>query len=222
MKNETKLAVALGVGCALLAGVSSCYTILFNDARWIVPMEFSEYVFRVQDLPMLISGALLACYIVYMAAWLIRRAGAAKKRGEAALRFTRTVDPRLGFLGLFGFTGFLGFWTYSVDKTIFPFGFFMFFGFFGFFYEGRMTHVFMDERYLENKLKAQNTAGRISLSIIFIAMLLLGQGRLMGSLEYTLIAFMIVVALAIALQMFLREYLLYHYDNDEPTDKSEE
>ena len=40
--------------------------------------------------------------------------------------------------------------------------------------------------------------------------------------EYTLIALVIVIALSIALELFLSEYLLYHYDHDEPFDESEE
>ena len=41
----------------------------------------------------------------------------------------------------------------------------------------------------------------------------------MGCLEYTLIALVIVIALSIALELFLSEYLLYHYDHDEPFDE---
>ena len=44
----------------------------------------------------------------------------------------------------------------------------------------------------------------------------------MGCLEYTLIALVIVIALSIALELFLSEHLLYHYDHDEPFDESEE
>ena len=90
----------------------------------------------------------------------------------------------------------------------------MFFGFFGFFYEGKMSNTLIDERYKENRIKAQMAADKIALSVIFIGVLFLGQGKLMGNLEYTLIAFVIVVALSIALKMFLGMYLLYHYDND--------
>ena len=43
----------------------------------------------------------------------------------------------------------------------------------------------------------------------------------MGRLEYTLIALVIVIALSIALELFLSKYLLYHYDHDEPFDESE-
>ena len=144
------------------------------------------------------------------------------RRRELTLQSTRTINPKLGFLGLLGFAGFLGFWTYSVDKTIFPFVFFLFFGFFGFFYEGKMSNTLLDERFKENKMKAQSVANKTSLTIIFLAILILGQGKLMDNLEYTLIALVIVIALSIALEIFLGEYLLYHYDNDEQFDESEE
>lgn len=85
-----------------------------------------------------------------------------------------------------------------------------------------MSNTLIDERYKENKMKAQSVANRTSLSIIFLAILILGQGKLMDNLEYTLIALVIVIALSIALEIFLSEYLLYHYDNDEQFDESEE
>ena len=44
----------------------------------------------------------------------------------------------------------------------------------------------------------------------------------MGCLEYTLIALVIVIALSIALELFLSAYLLYHSDHDAPFDESEE
>ncbi len=221
MKKRTKLTIYLGVICVLLAAISSWYAIAFNDSRFIVPMDLSKYVFRVQDLPMIISGIFFALYIVYLIVLFFRYTSANKRRGSPS-RSTRIVNPKLGFLGLFGFAGFLGFWTYSVDQTIFPFMFFVFFGFFGFFYEGKMSNTLIDERYKENKMKAQSAANKTSLSIIFLAILILGQGKLMGNLEYTLIALVIVIALSIALELFLSDYLLYHYDHDEPFDESEE
>ena len=220
-EEKDNLAIYLGAICALLAAISSWYTIAFNDSRFIVPMDLSNYVFRAQDLPMIISGTLLALYIVYLAVLFFQSTSANKRRGSTS-RSTRTVNPKLGFLGLFGFAGFLGFWTYRVDQTIFPFVFFVFFGFFGFFYEGKMSNPLIDERYKENKMRAQSTANKTALSIIFFAILILEQGRLMGRLEYTLIALVIVIALSIALELFLSEYLLYHYDHDEPFDESEE
>ena len=119
MKKRTKLTICLGVICALLVAISSWYAAAFNNSRFIVPMDLSEYVFRVQDLPMIISGVLLALYIVYLVMLLLKSITTNKHR-ELTLQSTRTINPKLGFLGLLGFAGFLGFWTYSVDKTIFP------------------------------------------------------------------------------------------------------
>ena len=192
MKKRTKLTICLGVICALLVAISSWYTIAFNNSRFIVPMDLSEYVFRVQDLPMIISGVLLTLYIVNIVVLFLESIKTNRRR-ELTLQSTRTINPKLGF-----------------------------FGFFGFFYEGKMSNTLIDERYKENKMKAQSVANKTSLSIIFLAILILGQGKLMDNLEYTLIALVIVIALSIALEIFLSEYLLYHYDNDEQFDESEE
>ena len=105
MKKRTKLTIYLGIICVLLVAISSWYTIVFNDSRFIVPMDLSEYVFRVQDLPMLISGVFLALYIVYLVV-LFLKSIATNKHKELILQSTRTINPKLGFLGLFGFTGF--------------------------------------------------------------------------------------------------------------------
>lgn len=221
MKNNIRRTIILGVICVLLVAAASWYTIVFNDARFIVPMELSEYTFQAQDIPMIISGVLLILYILYLFILLLGTIVVNGRKGASA-QVTRAVNPKLGFLGFLGFIGLLGFWTYSVDKTIFPFVFFMFFGFFGFFYEGKMSNTYMDERYKENKMKAGMMANRIALAIIFFAILILGQGKFMGSLDYTLIALIIIVALSIALQIFLSEYLLYRYDHDDQLDESEE
>ena len=220
-KTTKKRCIFFGIICALLIAVSTWYSITYNDSRLVEPMNFSEYVFQAKDLPMLLSGVFLALYILYLFIQLIR-AIVVKKRKETGMRSTRKLNPKLGLFGFLGFFGMLGFWTYSVDKTIFPFAFFMFFGFFGFFYEGKMSDTFMDERYQENKLKAQFTANKIALSIIFLAIIILGRGALLGNLEYTLIALIIIISLSIALETFLSEYLLYHYDHDEQSFQNEE
>ena len=219
-RKQRKLTILFGVLCVLLAGAASWYSAACNDSRFLVPMDLSGYVFRPQDLPMLVSGGLLALYILYLAALLLGAVIAGRRR-ERAARFTRKVSPGLGFLGLLGFAGFLGFWTYGMDGSVFPFVFFMFFGFFGFFYEGKMSDTLMDERYRENRAKARMAADRTALTIIFAAMLLLGQGRLMGNPEYTLIALIIVIALSLALDVFLAEYLLYRFDHDEQPEEGE-
>lgn len=194
-KINTKLTIFAGVVCALLVVLSSWYTITFNDSRFIAPMNLSEYTFRTKDLPMIVSGLLLVLYILYLCVLLVRGIIINKRKGVTG-QSTRTINPKWGFLG--------------------------FFGFFGFFYEGKMSDTFMDERYKENKIKAHMTANKIALAIIFVSILFLGQGKLIGNLEYTLIALIIVVTLSIALEMFLSEYLLYRYDHDEQFDESEE
>ncbi|MCI8489062.1 MAG: DUF3796 domain-containing protein [Lachnospiraceae bacterium] len=220
-KSRKKLTIIFGVICTLFIAVSSWYTITYNESRILKPMNWSDYVFRTQDLPMISSVILFILYLLYLV-MPMRTAILPDRRREAASQSARTVNPKLGLLGLSGFAGFLGFWTYRMDKSIFPFVFFMFFGFFGFFYEGKMSNTFQDERYMENKIKAQLTANKTALIIIFIATLILGQGKLMGNLEYTLIALVIVMALSLALELFLQEYLLYRYDNDEQFNESEE
>lgn len=212
-KFKGKITVILGVIAVLLLALSSWYSIVFNDWRLVSPMEFSAYQFQVKDLPMLASLALFGLYVLYLFALLIGAIDANRQR-EKATRTTRKLNPKLGLLGFLGFAGFLGFWSYSVDKTVFPFVFFLFFGFFGFFYEGKMSNTFMDERFEENRGRAELTAHRVSLSMIFLSLLLLNlnDGKLLGNLEYTLIAMNILVSLALALYVFLSEYLLYRYD----------
>ena len=113
MKKRTKLTICLGVICALLVAISSWYTIAFNNSRFIVPMDLSEYVFRVQDLPMIISGVLLTLYIVNIVVLFLESIKTNRRR-ELTLQSTRTINPKLGFLGLLGFAGF---WDQS-SKTL--------------------------------------------------------------------------------------------------------
>lgn len=220
-KNGTKLTIILGILCVLLMAAASWYTITYNDSRLISPADLSEYAFRIQDLPMLISLLLFVLYFLYLFIILIREI-IADRRVQGTAQVTRRLNPRLGCLGFLGFLGFTGFNTYGTDKEIFPFVFFLFFGFFGFFYEGKMSGTFMDERYRENALRAQAAANKIASSIIFLACIVVGQGKLMRNLEYTLIAFLITVVLSIALDLFLSKYLLYRYDHDGQLAESEE
>ena len=218
MKQHSVRRIVLpGVICALLLAAASGYSMAFNGGRLVEPMDFSTYVFRAEDLPMLLALALTVCYAGYLVVLLVRYTLSSRRR-QASASTARPVNPRLGLLGLLGFLGFLGFWTYRTDGSIFPFVFFLFFGFFGFFFEGKLSGTLMDERYRENQLRARTTANRIALTIIFLAVLLLGQGKIMGNLELTLVAFVIVVVLALALELFLSSYLLYRYDHDEPAD----
>ncbi len=213
-KTNVKRVVFLGALCVAVNLASAWYSVTFNDARLVKPMDFSEYRFQIQDLPEILSIIFILAYAGYLFLLLIRSIFAEKNR-KTETQTTRRINPKYGLFGFFGLFGFLGFWTYHVDKTVYPFVFFLFFGFFGLFYEGKLSGTFMDERFRENQIKARMKASRTALSIIFFATLVLGQGKFMGNLEYTLIAFVIVVALSLALELFLGEYLLYRYDHDE-------
>lgn len=85
-----------------------------------------------------------------------------------------------------------------------------------------MSGTFMDERFRENAARAQLTAYKITFRILLVALIVLCQGRLFGSLEYTLIAAVIVLSLTLALSIFLSEYLLYRYDHDDQAGEGEE
>ena len=214
-KLKTKLTVVLGAIIILLLAASSWYSITFNDWRVVAPME--DYTFQPRDLPMLISLALAALYVLYLFALLIGAIIAGRQR-SAASKTTRKINPKLGLLGFAGFFGFLGFWTYSLDRSVYPFAFFSFFGFFGFFFEGKMSNTFMDERYEENRIHAEMTAHRVMQAIVWLTLLLVGRGALLGNLEYTLIAVVILISLALALDLFLGKYLLYRCDHDDQLD----
>ena len=170
----------------------------------------------------MILSVLLACiYGIILFVTLV--SGIRKQRQQTEnTNKTRSLNPKLGYLGFLGVLGFSGFWTYSMDGSVFPFAFFLFFGFFGFYYEGKMSGTFMDERFRENAARASLKASNIALSIIFLAFFFLCQGKLFGSLEYTLIAMIITLSVAFALRIFLSEYLLYRYDNDDQAEESED
>lgn len=132
---------------------------------------------------------------------------------------TRTINPALGLLGILGLLGFLGFVPQVFNLTevlTVPsfFFFFAFFGFFGFYYEGKMSHTLIDERYRANAYRAEAIANKASLIIIVttsvIAMSLLRLNT------YDMVGILIaVIGIAFGLSVFLSQYLLYRFENEE-------
>lgn len=131
------------------------------------------------------------------------------------LMTTRRINPKLGLLGVLGFFGFFGIWTYKADGTVFPFIFFAFFGFFGFFFEGKMSSTLMDERYRENKQRAELVSYRMGMRLAFLTLITSSWSWLLPSSEMTLIFLTISLSLIFALVVFLSEYLLYCYDSSD-------
>ena len=219
--NKMKIWIGCGIVWVFSVLLSLWYAITFNDSRLVVPMDFKNYVFEIRDLPMIVSVSLTCVYLVALFVMLFIHAGKKQRQAEET-GITRKINPKLGCLGVLGFLGFAGFWTYSVDGTVFPFAFFLFFGFFGFYYEGKMSGTFMDERFRENIACAKLKAYKITFGVMLIALIILCQGKLFGNLEYTLIASIITLSLALALGIFLSEYLLYRYDHDDQAEEGEE
>ena len=219
--NKMKIWIGCGLFCVLSVLFSSWYAVAYNDSRLVAPMDFKNYVFEIRDLPMIVSVSLTCIYLVALFAMLFIHAGKKQRQAEET-GATRKINPKLGCLGVLGFLGFTGFWTYSVDGAVFPFAFFLFFGFFGFYYEGKMSGTFMDERFRENIARAKLKAYKITFGAMLLALIILCQGKLFGNLEYTLIAFIITLSLALALGIFLSEYLLYRYDHDDQAEEGEE
>ena len=216
--NKMKIWIGCGIVCVLSVLLSLWYAITFNHSRLVVPMDFKNYVFGIRDLPMIVSVSLSCIYLVALFVMLSIHAGKKQRQAEKT-GITRKINPKLGCLGVLGFLGFAGFWTYSVDGTVFPFAFFLFFGFY---YEGKMSGIFMDERFRENITRAKLKAYKITFGVMLIALIILCQGKLFGNLEYTLIASIITLSLALALGIFLSEYLLYRYDHDDQAEEGEE
>lgn len=221
MKKKTKILIGCGIVCILLLFISSWYAITFNNSRLVIPMDFESYTFQVQDLPMIVSVSLTCIYVLFSFVLLFLSIRKNNKQ-IATTNTTRKLNPKVGLLGLLGFLGFTGIWTYSIDGSIFPFVFFLFFGFFGFYYEGKMSGTFMDERFRENAIRAKLKASDITFSIVFIVLIILCQGKFLGNYEYTLIAIIVTLSLALAMRIFLAEYLLYRYDHDDQADESED
>lgn len=216
MKNTKKWKIWAGAGvvCVLVLLAAVWYSVQYNGGRLVSPMDFGSYTFHARDFPMVFALVLVWGYAAALVASLIL-ASLHSQRRTAQSRTTRQLNPKLGLLGFFGFLGFGGFWTYHLDGTVFPFAFFLFFGFFGFYYEGKMSGTFMDERFRQNADRASLKAANTAFTILMVSLVILCQGRLFGSLEYLLIAFIILLSLTLALWMFLSEYLLYRYDHDD-------
>lgn len=220
-KNQVKIWIGCRLFCVAATLLSVWYAVVLNDSRMVAPADAGSYSFTPKDLPMILSISLTCIYVLALFLRLFISIG--KNRKHLAMsRTTRRINPRMGFLGLLGFLGFAGFWTYSVTGDVYPFVFFLFFGFFGFFFEGKMSGTFMDERFRENAARAQFNTYKLTFGITLIALIILCQGRLFGSLEYTLIAAIIVLSLILALGIFLPEYLLYRYDHDDQMEESGE
>ena len=215
MKKSKWTAIVIpGVICGLVLIVSVWYSVKFNESRLVVKTDLETYQFSPKDLPMICSIVLSIAYIWYLMICL-GKTSIQQKKNILKTNRTRTISPKLGFLGFLGFMGFRGFLTYSAEGRISPFISFVFLGFFGFFYEGKMSNTLRDERFKENVNKAQVKALKVAFTFIIVELFFLPLGEYFMGPEYMLIVLYILIALSVALVIFLSEYLLYRYDHDE-------
>lgn len=213
MKNKKNIALWLTplIVCAILTSAAVWYDLTYNGGRLVYPMD--SYAFHPMDIPMITALVLDFLYVLYLFALLVRAAVAQKEQVQKTRR-TRRLSPKFGLLGFLGFLGFAGFWSYHAIGDATPFAFFLFFGFFGFVFEGKMSNTLMDERFQENAVRAELQAYRVGFVIIMLLLVVVGQGSRFSA-EIAAPVLISGVALAIALTMFLSEYLLYRYDHDE-------
>jgi len=206
-KPGWKFPVLCSVCCAAVSALAVWQALTENNGRLVYPMH--SYSFQPPDIPMLLAIGLDSLFVLYLLALLVR-AILNRRTREKTARHTRRISPKCGFLGFLGLLGLAGAWTYPAYGNYTPFCFFVFFGFFGFFFEGKMSHTLMDERYQENAIRAQLKAYHTGMGLIFLLLIFVGQG---AASPRTAAAVMLSgVALAIALTLFLSEYLLYRYD----------
>ena len=200
-----------GAVCAALTGAAVWYDLTYNGGKLVYPMD--SYAFRTTDIPMLLALTLDVLYGLFLL-FLLFRGIIGQKRYMQETGRTRRLSPKLGLLGFLGFLGFAGLWSYGALGDLSCFVFFAFFGFFGFFFEGKMSNTLMDERYKENAVRAELKALRVGFVIIFFLLILSAQA---GRFRADLLAPILIagIALAVALTLFLSEYLLYRYDHDD-------
>ncbi|OON91460.1 MAG: hypothetical protein ATN34_03865 [Epulopiscium sp. Nele67-Bin002] len=134
---------------------------------------------------------------------------------KQAKTHTPKINPLMGLFGFFGFAGFLPLIFDAHQPSPFHLIFFVFFGFFRFYYDGKMSNILIDERYMANHLRATSIANSTAVSIIMGGVIILG--KLVRYIElYTLTSLLVVViALALALAGFLEAFLLYKFETEE-------
>ena len=82
-----------------------------------------------------------------------------------------------------------------------------------------MSNILMDERYAENRIKAQLQAYRIGFSIVATTLIASSWSWLFRTNDSKLLFMTIALSLSYALVIFLAEYLLYRYDSEETNEE---
>ena len=208
-KSKIIKILVLGIWCVLFSLSAVWYSTNFNNSRLVEKMDYSTYVFNPKDIPMIAAMLLLAIYFLNLSLLWIKFM---IKKIRSKTMYTRTLNPKCGLLGFSGFLGFFGFESYSTSQVISPFIFFIFFGFFGFYFEGKLSNTLIDERFQENRDKAQLKAFKIGFGLLFIIVFLVGRGLFADNLAFCSAFLVASISIIYAITIFLSEYFLYLYD----------
>ena len=209
MKNKIKEYALLFF--ILLEFLGVAYDGLLNESRIIHPIDGS-YRFQASDLPLILTTIAFVVYVVYL---VISYLHEVKKAPRASKRITRKISAKFGWFGFFGFFGFLGIPAYMMQGQVWPFFFFVFFGFFGLFYEAKLSNTLMDERFLEERKRAQLTSYKTGFGLLWLIAWFMALAGGHFNTDLVAIIFSASSSLIIALVMFLKHYLLYKYDTEE-------
>lgn len=88
-------------------------------------------------------------------------------------------------------------------------------GWLGFFYEAKLSNTLMDERFVEEKRRAQLVSYKTGFSLLWLVSWALGITGSHLNTDFVAVAFSVSSSLIIALVLFLNNYLLYKYDTEE-------
>lgn len=201
-RARKKVLILLGVICVMLLIVSSYYTATFNDSRLLEPMDFSTYSFVPRDIPMIFSTALTIIYLIFLFI-SIADAIIGENKAVRTVNAVREVNPKRGYLGFLGFLGFWGFWRSDI------FIMFVLFGFFGYFYEAKMSGILMDGEFYKKLRTAQLAAFKVTLAFTCFTLIIITRIPFLHMHIKAMIV--VVIAVSLALVIFLDEYLLYRY-----------
>lgn len=77
----------------------------------------------------------------------------------------------------------------------------------------------MDERFKENRDKAQLKAYKVGFRLLFITIFLVGQGLFANDLDICAVFMVASTSIIYAITLFLSEYFLYRLDHDEQSEE---
>lgn len=234
MKDNLNLFRKTKLGAILILSfiftiIGAIHSILFNESRFILPMDYQTYVFRWADLifgiPLLVFVLSVCFATIY---YPIRLFNQDFNTGVLVEYKLGEYTPKIGkyrWLGCLG--GLLGFVPIisNISNPLNPLTgqfynnsnyemviFFMFFAQFACYYQNKFSDILIDERFLFNVAKAEAKAYRTSFFIIVVAFLL-AFPRLDGTIMN--IFLLTIIAISFATSQVLKAYYIYLYDMEE-------